>query len=229
MSDQALTSDGKLPVKPPLNLSATNCRYRAAVMRIPHVLLLAAAALPAAALAGPATIEVRGADGKPLVDAVVTIDTPRKPAGSPRFDWPAVMKQQNVAFDPHVLVVPVGATVTFPNLDKVRHHVYSFSKIKKFDLKLYGREEARSVVFDKPGVVPIGCNIHDAMSGFVVVVDTPYAMKTDANGRVRIADVPAGPASLSVWHPDIRAAGNRLTNQVTIGASGFATTLAIRR
>ena len=106
------------------------------------------------------------------------------------------MQQHNIAFDPHVLIVPVGSTVGFPNLDKVRHHVYSFSKVKKFDLKLYGRDETRSVVFDKAGVVALGCNIHDSMSGFIIVVDTPYAMKTDANGRVVIANVPAGSATV---------------------------------
>lgn len=198
-------------------------------MRIFSLLLAAAIALPIAAHAAPASIEVRGSDGKPLVDAVVTIDTGRKAAGPLRVNWPARMSQHNIQFDPRVLVVPVGATVTFPNLDKVRHHVYSFSKTKKFELKLYGREQARSVTFDKPGLVTVGCNIHDAMSGSIMVVDTPYAMKTDSSGRVRIADVPAGAASISVWHPGIRAPGNRLTNQVTIGANGYSTTLAIRR
>lgn len=198
-------------------------------MRYVLIPLVAALALPTAAHAGPATIEVRGPDGMPLVDAVVTIQTARKAGGPIRFTWPAAMQQHNIAFDPRVLIVPVGASVTFPNLDKVRHHVYSFSKIKKFELKLYGREEARTVTFDKVGLVPVGCNIHDSMSGFIMVVDTPYAMKTDAGGRVRIADVPAGAASLSVWHPAIRAVGNQLTNQVTIAASGYTTTLAIRR
>ncbi len=193
------------------------------------IALLTAVFAAGVAHAGSATIDVRGADGQPLADAVVTIQTARKPSGPIRFDWPATMSQHNIAFDPHVLIVPIGSTVTFPNLDKVRHHVYSFSKAKKFELKLYGREEARTVVFDKVGIVPIGCNIHDSMSGFIIVVDTPYAMKTDASGRVRIADVPAGPASVSVWHPSIRAADNRLTNQVAIGAGGYTTILVIRR
>lgn len=193
------------------------------------LVLLAAAMTAGAAHAGTAVIDVRGADGKPLVDAVVTIQTAAKPTAPIRFAWPARMSQHNISFDPHVLVVPVGATVTFPNLNSVRHHVYSFSKTKKFELKLYGREEARSVLFDKAGIVPVGCNIHDAMSGFIVVVDTPYAMKTDAGGRVRIADVPAGTAGISVWHPSIRAPDNRLTNRVTIGAGDYATTLVIGR
>lgn len=196
-----------------------------------HSILLAAAmvAWSTAAHAGDAAIEVRGPDGSPLADAVVTIMTARQPAAPVRFAWPAVMQQHNIAFDPHVLIVPVGSTVTFPNLDKVRHHVYSFSKVKKFDLKLYGRDDTRSVVFDKPGVVAIGCNIHDSMSGFIMVVNTPYAMKTDAQGRVRIADVPAGAATLRVWHPSIRAPDNTLSQAATIAPAGYRTTLTIRR
>lgn len=200
--------------------------------RLVHKSLVFAAALCACAtpaIAGDAAIEVRGPDGNPLADAVVTIQTARRVAAPIRFAWPAVMQQHNIAFDPHVLIVPVGSTVGFPNMDKVRHHVYSFSKVKKFDLKLYGRDETRSVVFDKAGVVAIGCNIHDSMSGFIVVVDTPYAMKTDANGRVRVADVPAGIATVSVWHPDIRAPGNSLQQTATISAAGYRTTLTIHR
>ncbi len=196
-----------------------------------HYLAVIAAlcAFATPAFAGDASIDVRGPDGQPLADAVVTIQTARRVAAPVRFAWPAVMQQHNIAFDPHVLIVPVGSTVGFPNLDKVRHHVYSFSKIKKFDLKLYGRDETRSVLFDQPGVIAIGCNIHDQMSGFIVVVDTPYAMKTDANGRVRIADVPAGNATVRVWHPAIRAPGNILLQTAAIPASGYRTMLTIRR
>jgi plastocyanin len=196
-----------------------------------HAFLLAIAvfAFASPAYAGDAAIEVRGADGRPLADAVVTIQTARRAAGPIRFSWPAVMQQHNIAFDPHVLIVPLGSTVGFPNLDKVRHHVYSFSKVKKFDLKLYGRDDTRSEVFDKVGVVAVGCNIHDSMSGFVVVVDTPYAMKTDVNGRVNIANVPAGGATVRVWHPTIRAPDNMLSQTVTIAPTGYRTTLTIRR
>ena len=180
-------------------------------------------------MAGDAVIDVVGPDGNPLADAVVTIKTSRGAPVPARFSWPALMQQHNIAFDPHVLVVPVGSTVGFPNLDKVRHHVYSFSKVKKFDLKLYGRDETRSVVFDKAGVVAIGCNIHDRMSGFIVVVDTPYAMKTDANGRVRIPNVPAGDATVTLWHPEIHAPGNTLQQKAAITAAGYRTTLTVRR
>ena len=97
-----------------------------------------------------------GSNGAAVPDAVVTVTSAHAPAGPIRFPWPNVVKQQNISFQPHVLIVPVGAEVTFPNMDNVRHQVYSFSKPKKFELKLYGHEETRTVVFDKPGVVSIG-------------------------------------------------------------------------
>jgi plastocyanin len=184
--------------------------------------------LVGAASAATVTIDVRGADGKPLAGAVVLVDTPRKPAGAVKFDYAYEMAQQNIAFVPHVLIVPVGATVIFPNHDKVRHHVYSFSKAKKFDLKLYGKDETRSVVFDKAGVVALGCNIHDAMSGFLVVVDTPYAVQTDANGHATIPGVPAGAAAIRIWHPTIHTADNMLAQSAMVTASGYATTYTIR-
>ena len=190
---------------------------------------LAAAAVlltPAAAQAAPVSIDVRGADGKPLAGAVVTVEMPKIAAPAPR--GPYAIEQRNIAFDPHVLIVPVGATVSFPNRDKVRHHVYSFSKPKKFDLKLYGREDMRTVTFDTPGVVALGCNIHDQMSGFVIVVATPFAAQTDANGHVAF-NAPAGSGSVRVWHPSIRAPGNALAQPLTVAATGYSTTLSIHR
>ena len=178
--------------------------------------------------AATVTVEVRSSDGKPLAGAVVLIDAARKPAGPIKFDYAYEMAQKNITFAPHVLIVPVGSTVTFPNRDKVRHHVYSFSKPKRVDLKLYGKEETRSVVFDKAGVVALGCNIHDAMSGFVLVVDTPYAIQTDANGRAAITGVPAGAASVRIWHPTIRTPDNMLSQPATVSATGYSTTYTIR-
>ncbi len=192
-------------------------------VRLAAALLILA---PTAARAGPVTIDVRGHDGRPLTGAVVTVETAKAPAPSPR--GPYAVEQRDIAFQPHVLIVPVGATVAFPNRDKVRHHVYSFSKPKKFDLKLYGREDTRSITFDRPGVVSLGCNIHDAMSGFIFVSATPFAERTDAAGRATFA-TPAGAATVRVWHPSIRAAGNSLAQQVTIAPAGFSTTLTLRR
>ena len=111
------------------------------------------------------------------------------------------MVQQNIAFSPHVLIVPVGATVKFPNKDKVRHHVYSFSKAAKFEIKLFGQDESRSYTFTSPGAVALGCNIHDWMEAYVLVVNTPYFAKASLQGRARVANVPAGRYRLRFWHP----------------------------
>ena len=181
-----------------------------------------------AAQAAGVTIDVRSADGKPLAGAVVLIDTPRKASGPIKFDYAYEMAQQNIAFSPHILIVPVGSTVAFPNRDRVRHHVYSFSAAKKFDLKLYGKDETRSVIFDRVGVVALGCNIHDAMSGYVLVVDTPYAVQTDATGRVRINDLPAGSATVRIWHPSIKGRDNMLSQPVTVAPTGLSVSYTIR-
>ncbi|MEO9129685.1 MAG: methylamine utilization protein [Sphingomonas sp.] len=184
--------------------------------------LFCALFVPASLHAATVDVTVRDANGKPLAGAVILIDTPKKSSAPIHFSWATEMAQRHIAFDPHVLIVPVGSTVTFPNRDKVRHHVYSFSKIKSFNLKLYGREQVPSVVFDKTGVVSLGCNIHDSMSGFIVVVDTPFAMQTDASGHVFITGVPAGRATIRLWHPSVRAPGNMLEQAVTIAPTGFA-------
>lgn len=194
-----------------------------------RVALLSTILVPFAAHAATADITVRGADGKPLTDAVVTIESPNRPAGPVHFPWPMVMAQENISFVPHVLIVPVGATVAFPNRDRVRHHVYSVSKPKKFDIKLYGRDETRTEAFDKPGVVALGCNIHDQMSGFIIVVDTPFAAQVDAQGHVHLTGVPNGAATVKVWSPSLRTPGNQAVQQVMITGGAFSTTLTARR
>ncbi|SOB86368.1 Plastocyanin [Sphingomonas guangdongensis] len=185
---------------------------------------VASAAIPAAA--APVTVQVIGVDGRPLAGAVVTLAMPGAPAPVPR--GPYSVAQRDIQFNPQVLIVPVGATVSFPNFDKVRHHVYSFSKAKKFELKLFGRDESRSITFDKPGAVALGCNIHDGMNGVVYVTASPYTAQTDVNGRVRL-NVAAGVGRVSVWHPSIRAAGNTLQQPATVTGTGLSTTLQLRR
>lgn len=186
-------------------------------MRLVLPLILA---LLAPSLAAPAdlVVTVRTAAGRPVADAVVTIAAPQH--APTHFAWPYRMAQRNLMFEPFVLVVPVGADVAFPNLDSVRHHVYSFSPAKKFELKLYGREETRVVHFDKAGVVAVGCNIHDSMVGFIVVIDTPLAAKTDAAGQAVIHGAPAGEATVRLWHPYLRAPGNALTAAATLPREG---------
>lgn len=181
------------------------------------VLVLAALALPAAAHARDITVAVRDGAGRPVDDAVVTLDIPGRAPPPGRF----TINQKHTMFTPFVLVVPVGSTVEFTNLDPFRHHVYSFSPAKKFELKLFGQGEKRSVTFDKPGTVALGCNIHDTMQAFVKVVDTSFAAKTGSDGRATFRGAPAGAIRVLVWHPHLRAPGNQVT--VTAGAGGDAT------
>ena len=183
--------------------------------------------VPAVAHAATVSIDVRGADGRPLAGAVVSIEPPRATPAIGR--GPYLVEQRDIQFQPRVLIVPVGASVGFPNRDRVRHHVYSFSKPKKFDLKLYGREDARSVTFDRPGVVALGCNIHDTMSGFIFVTATPFAAQTDAVGHVSLRNVPPGGATVRVWHPSIRGPGNSLSQPLSVSAGGSAVGFTIRR
>jgi hypothetical protein len=173
------------------------------------------------AFAADLAISLHTPAGQPVSDAVVTVyPASGTPGGPIRFDWPYRMAQKNIQFSPFVLVVPVGATVAFPNLDPVRHHVYSFSPAHPFELKLYGRDETRTVKFDKTGVIALGCNIHDDMTAFIRVVDTPFAIKSTARGEAVIRDIPPGPATLTVWHPFVKARGGEEARQVTIPASG---------
>ncbi len=188
-----------------------------------------AACIPAFAHASELKVVLKTAAGQPVADAVVTLKPAQGEGGSPRATGPYVMAQHDIAFEPHVLIVPVGAEVAFPNRDKMRHHVYSFSAAKRFELRLYGREEARTVRFDKAGVVALGCNIHDRMSGFIVVVDTPYAAKSDASGQAVIKDAPDGPAVLTVWQSELKAPGNAVARSVRLAGGGReALTLDLR-
>jgi plastocyanin len=159
--------------------------------------------------------------GGAVSDAVITA-YPESGArgGFARFDWPQEMDQRNLQFAPFVLITPVGASVSFPNRDAVRHHVYSFSPAKAFELKLYGRDETRKVVFDKPGVVALGCNIHDSMVAFIKVVDTPFAAKSDAMGQAVLRGLPPGPAKVLIWHPYQKAAGNEIVRYIVVPATG---------
>jgi len=126
-----------------------------------------------------------------------------------------------------VLIVPVGASVSFPNLDRFRHQVYSFSATKRFELKLYGRDETHSVTFDKPGTVALGCNIHDSMTAYIRVVDTPFAAKSGADGVVMLTGLPAGTVRLKLWHPQLRGGGRELDVPVAVPPGGLRQTLAI--
>lgn len=185
---------------------------------------MALAALAWGAAAWPATaadlsVSVLTPAGRPVADAVVMVRVRGAGSGPVRFPWPMVVEQRDMQFQPFVLIAPVGAEVAFPNHDPFRHHVYSFSPAKTFELKLYGHDETRTVRFDKPGVVALGCNIHDDMSAFIRVVDTPHAAKSGARGDAVLRNLPPGPATLIVWHPYARG-GRDVVSEILVPAVG---------
>ena len=181
------------------------------------------------AAAGDLSVTVSDASGKPVKDAVVTF-APDAGAAITAADraGPFVMAQKNIMFMPFVLAVPVGATVSFPNQDKVNHHVYSFSPTQPFQLPLYGGGKTRSVTFSKAGTEALGCNIHDSMSAYIRVVDTPYFATTDASGRVVLKNLPAGAGSLKVWQPMMDAADHETGRKMTMPAGNAAQTFSVK-
>jgi len=183
-------------------------------------MVLAWSAVASPAIAADIDVQVRGTDGAPVVGAVVSVHLAGRPTPRPHPVGTYMIDQQNIQFHPFVSAVPVGASVMFMNHDPVHHHVYSFSPAKKFELKLGSRQQNQSVLFDKPGVVPLGCNIHDRMIAYLDVVDTPWAKTADASGHVLLRDVPAGAVTISVWHPYLRAPGNSVSRTVMLNEAG---------
>jgi plastocyanin len=192
----------------------------AAALRCPPAWALALAAACGSATAAGVQVHVQGANGQAVTDAVVLLE----PVGAKAPVKPAQgvdIAQEARRFVPAVTVVPVGTKVNFPNRDSVRHHLYSFSPAKRFELRLYvGRPES-PIEFDRAGVVVLGCNIHDTMVGWVIVSDTPWFGKSPASGLVSLADVPAGSYVLRAWHPDMPAGATGVEQPVTVGAGAL--------
>lgn len=155
--------------------------------------------LSAAAGATGIAVQVQDANGKVLPDAVIFVE-PEGAAPAARAQPSVQIEQKGLKFMPLVTVVQVGATINFPNNDKVRHHIYSFSPAHKFDQKLYSGQAASPQVFDKAGTVVLGCNIHDKMIAYVKIVDTPYYAKTDGSGAARIELPAGGKYVVKAWH-----------------------------
>jgi plastocyanin len=188
----------------------------------PGVLLLLAfgvlcsAQLPAAGVTG----QVADNAGLPVEDAVISL-TPRDAVSSAAAVTApaAVMDQWGKQFTPYVLPVRVGTRVSFPNRDNIKHHVYSFSPAKRFELKLYSSGTAQPVLFDKPGIVALGCNIHDWMIAYIDVLATPYFAKTDAQGHAGIDALPDGVYHVEVWHPRLRGSVTDFSRDITLSGA----------
>jgi plastocyanin len=174
----------------------------------------------APATAASLIAHVQDDTGKPVADAVVYA-APRGrafPKTPPRER--VVMDQRDLQFMPYVLPVQIGTPVYFPNSDNIRHHVYSFSPAKIFELPLYKGTPMAAVVFDKPGAVVLGCNIHDWMLGYIYVLETPYFGKTGDRGEARLSSLPAGEVEVRVWHPRLKDGVDKTLRPATLSAGG---------
>lgn len=182
---------------------------------------LAAALALAAGPAAAAVVDVQalGSDGKPLPEAVVFLESPAARAAVRPLQGVEVEQAQR-RFTHRVTVVTVGSEVTFPNRDKVRHHVYSFSPTKTFELKLYSGTPSNPVLFDRSGIAVLGCNIHDSMIAWIAVVETPYHGLADAGGAVHLEGVPPGSYRLRTWHPGLPPGAAAADEPLVVGAGG---------
>jgi len=190
------------------------------------VLFVTGVSASVAALAAPLSVRVVDSSGKPVRDAVVTFYPQGDAARPARASGRYVVAQRNLQFQPYVSIVPVGADVSFPNFDPTKHHVYSFSPAKRFELKLFAKDQSRTVRFDKAGVVALGCNIHDGMSAFIIVTDSAWTARTDGQGVVVFNDAPQVAGRLTVWQANLRAPGGLV--QQAIGSSQRALRVAVR-
>jgi plastocyanin len=196
--------------------------------------LLAAAAgvacapvAPVARAAAPAPLDIRVSDaaGKPLADAVVFLESAEAKARVKPLAGVEIAQAER-RFMPAVSVVTVGSAVAFPNRDVVRHHVYSFSPAKRFEIKLYVGTPAAPVVFDQPGIAVLGCNIHDQMAAWVVIVETPWYGRTDADGRWA-GQAPPGRYRLRAWHAGLPVGATPSDEALTVEAGGARAALRL--
>lgn len=159
-------------------------------------------------------IQVLDIDKKPVKGIVITL-IPKEGPQSASPDTLATMAQKEKSFLPRILVVQMGSSIRFPNQDPIKHHVYSFSKPKPFQLKLYRDKDPKPLLFDKPGVVALGCNIHDWMLGYIYVTQTPYFGRTNDKGHLTLK-IPPGEYTLTLWHPLLNEADQAHSETITV-------------
>jgi plastocyanin len=191
--------------------------------KVPALILAAAAGHAAAA---SIDVRVRDPAGKPVPDVAVYATSAATP-GETKTAKTIAIEQLDREFVPYVSVIQVGTTVEFPNRDRIQHHVYSFSPAKTFEFKLYTGKSPGAVLFDKTGIVTIGCNIHDWMIAYVLVVATPHFAKTDRDGVARLRDLRAGSYEVRLWHPQQTSAPVGAVSSLEGAAATAALDLAI--
>ena len=181
--------------------------------------LTALLCVAAPVLAATVQVQMQDSAGIPLADAVVYLES-KDAAAAVKPLLGAEVAQVNRQFDPQVRVVTLGTAVQFPNHDRVRHQVYSFSDAKRFELKLYAGVTASTIVFDKPGIAVLGCNIHDNMVAWVIVVPTPYFGRSGPDGKLTLDNLPPGNYRLRTWHVQLPVGTPALDQALTVPATG---------
>jgi plastocyanin len=204
-------------MRPPARLPSSGS---AAQLAAAALWLLAGLSAAGGAAAATLVVNVRTPDGHALPGAVITV---RPLDGPGRRPAPvrAVMDQVDRAFRPDLLVIPVGSTVEFPNSDSVSHQIYSFSPAKRFQLPLYRGKPYPPVHFDQPGVVTLGCNIHDQMLAYLMVTDASWYGRTNEAGAWS-TDLPHGRYRIELWHPRLREGEHDLERELTVGEADRA-------
>ena len=163
------------------------------------------------------SVQDSAARGVAGIVVIAEADRPEKDHGAVRT---VIMDQIHMQFVPNILVVQTGSAVEFPNSDQIKHQVYSFSAAKKFELSLYAGHKYPPVIFDRAGLVTVGCNIHDNMIGYIYVTDSPFFGRTDKSGRTSLRGLPPGDYTLTIWHPGMHEASGKTVQRHISLASG---------
>ncbi len=181
--------------------------------------------------AAPFTADITDQNGKPAPNTVVSLIPVVKagmPAASASLALEKTIDQNDETFVPLVTIIPKGGRIVFTNNDRTTHQVYSFSQIKQFELTISHGQTSKPVQFDAAGVSAIGCNIHDKMIAYAYVAESPWTAMTDANGKLRIADVPAGDYVAEVWNPWLAPGRAAPAEKLRVAANGGALSTSIR-
>lgn len=168
--------------------------------------------------AGALEVTVKETNGTQVADAVVYAQGNEATSGPAKKQ--GVIDQRDKQFVPYMTAIQVGTSIIFPNSDNIRHHVYSFSLAKKFELPLYSGVPAKPVIFDKVGFVTLGCNIHDWMIAYVAVLPTPHFQVTSSEGRASLKNLPAGQYTVQVWHPSLKGTPEQFAQTIEVPGSG---------
>lgn len=186
----------------------------------PGIGLLVLLAWMAPATAADLSVAVVDRDGKPVADAVVTVRPLGRTANVAHAPARRIIDQRDLAFVPYLEVFRPGDSVVFRNSDRTRHHVYSFSPVKAFEFVLAPHQSTAPQPLEEPGVVAIGCNIHDQMVAWLYVTDAPWFARTGATGRVAFESLRAGEYEVRAWQPRLRPGREEPAQRVTLGEAG---------